>query len=108
METIKSKIRPYIPFTVLNTVWRHIGPETGTILDVGCGKGEPAMFINRNGGYFTIGLDAFDPYLKHCKTCGIHDTYIQADVRSLPFTDNSFDSVICLEVLEHLEKEDGE
>ncbi len=48
------------------------------------------------------------PYLRQCRKDRIHNAYIQGDVRQLPFADNSFDIVICLEVLEHLEREDGE
>jgi hypothetical protein len=33
--------------------------------------------------------------------------YIQGDVRCLPFANHSFDVIICLEVLEHLERADG-
>jgi len=105
---LKQKARPHIPFTALNTVWRHIDKNNKTLLDVGCGKGLPFEFINRKQKYFLVGLDAFEPYLKECKKKGIHDTYVQADVRQLPFADNTFDSVLCLEVLEHLEKKDGE
>jgi hypothetical protein len=43
-------VHPWIPFTSLNAVWRHIDPGSETILDVGCGKGEPFRFINRRIG----------------------------------------------------------
>lgn len=108
MEKVKRKLRPYIPFTSLNTVWRHISPENKTLLDVGCGKGEPAEFINWKGVYQSVGLDSFEPYLRLCQKDKIHNAYIQGDVRHLPFTNKSFDLVLCLEVLEHLEKQDGE
>jgi SAM-dependent methyltransferase len=107
-EKLKVNARPYIPFTALNTVWRHLDANSKTLLDVGCGKGGPAKFINRKGRYFTVGMDVFEPYLKQCQRDGIHSAYIQGDVRFLPFADKSFDVVICLEVLEHLEKSDGE
>jgi SAM-dependent methyltransferase len=107
LDKIKKKVRSRIPFTALNTVWRHLDSCSKTILDVGCGQGEPIQFINRSGKYFTVGLDAFAPYLKQCRENRIHNAYVQADVRQLPFADNYFDSVICLEVLEHLEKEEG-
>jgi hypothetical protein len=35
---LKQKVRPYIPFTSLNTVWRHLDAKGKTLLDVGCGK----------------------------------------------------------------------
>jgi len=105
---LKQKVRPYIPFTSLNTVWRHLDAKGKTLLDVGCGKGEPAQFINRKGRYFAVGFDAFEPYLRECRKDKIHSAYAQGDVRLLPFTDGSFDIVICLEVLEHLEKGEGD
>ncbi len=108
LDRFKKKVRPYIPLTSLNTVWRHLDKKTRTLLDVGCGKGEPAQFLNRHGLYRFTGFDAFEPYLRQCRGEKIHDAYIQGDVRHLPFADNSFDTVMCLEVLEHLEKSDGD
>jgi SAM-dependent methyltransferase len=106
-NNLKQKARPYIPFTSLNTAWRHIAASGKTLLDVGCGKGEPLKFINRNDKYFAVGFDAFEPYLKRCQQAKIHSMYIQGDVRCLPFANHSFDVIICLEVLEHLERADG-
>ena len=46
LETLYRKIRPYIPFCVLNIVCGQIDRNAQTILDIGCGKGEPMSFIN--------------------------------------------------------------
>jgi SAM-dependent methyltransferase len=105
---IFNKIRPYIPFSALNTVWRKLDKNSRTILDVGCGKGEPMTFINRKGKFKAVGIDIFKPYLEKSKRKGVYQDLILGDVRFLPFKENSFDAIICLEVLEHLEKQYGE
>jgi SAM-dependent methyltransferase len=108
LETLAHRVRPRMPFTALNTVWRILDKNAESILDVGCGKGEPMQFINRHRRFYTVGVDIFEPYIAECRRQGIHDEYLQCDVRHLPFEDNSFDIVICLEVLEHVEAEEGQ
>jgi SAM-dependent methyltransferase len=103
-----QKVYPWVPFGVLNTVWRKIPENTKFILDAGCGKGQPMKFINRHHGYFAVGLDIYEPYLKQCDRQKIHDEYVRGNITALPFKDRSFDVVLCLEVLEHLERRDGE
>jgi SAM-dependent methyltransferase len=107
VDKLGSDLRPYIPFTALNTVWRSMD-RGGMILDVGCGKGEPMRFIKRHKRFYTIGVDIFEPYLKQCQHRNTHDDYVLCDIKRLPFKDKSFDTVLCLEVLEHLEREDGQ
>ena len=107
LDGLAQKTRPYIPFTVLNTVWRSLDKRNESILDVGCGKGVPMRFINRRSQFYTVGVDIFEPYLRECKRQGIHNEYILANVGKLPFQRKSFDIVLCMEVLEHLEKEEG-
>lgn len=102
-----SAMRPHVPFTALNTVWRNIDKSGKSILDVGCGKGEPMKFINRHGQFFAVGLDIFEPYVKRCQSEEIYDDYILCDAREINVGDKSFDIVLCLEVLEHMERKEG-
>lgn len=108
LDTLAQKARPWVPFTALNTVWRMIDKGSKSILDVGCGKGEPMKFINRHKKFRTMGVDVFEPYIEACKAKQIHDEYLMCNICNLPFVDGSFDVVMCMEVLEHLEKEEGD
>ena len=102
------KTRPYVPFTALNTVWRSLDKRAGNILDIGCGKGEPMKFINRHKRFYTVGVDVFEPYINECKRQGTHNEYVLCDIQKLPFPRKSFDIVLCMEVLEHLQREAGQ
>jgi SAM-dependent methyltransferase len=77
-------------------------------LDIGCGKGEPMRFINRDKQFYAVGVDIFELYLRQCRHQNIHNDYVLCDVRRLPFREKSFNTVLCLEVLEHLERGDGQ
>jgi len=108
LDALARKARPWVPFTALNTVLRMVDKRSESILDVGCGKGEPMKFINRHRKFHTMGVDIFEPYIEACKEQQIHDEYLLCNIQDLPFADKSFDIVLCMEVLEHLEKDDGE
>ena len=74
----------------------NILPEENSLLEVGCGDGR---ILNRLVGKYknTCGLDISYNALKYVKTKTIH-----GNLENLPFPDNSFDIVMCCEVLEHL------
>jgi 2-polyprenyl-3-methyl-5-hydroxy-6-metoxy-1,4-benzoquinol methylase len=105
----------WLVFLCVNTVWkgasisRQVKTRKGvSILDVGCGKHSPLTLIAHHYKFEVVGLDIFEPYLKETKNKGVYQNVILADARYLPFKDKGFKAVTCIEVLEHVEKEDGE
>lgn len=72
--------------------------KPGTILDVGCGVGYPALRPLYERGYRIIGLDISREYLDECHGLPV----MRGDAHHLPFKDSSFDLVIATEILEHV------
>lgn len=108
-QAIDRAARP-VYFWILarvNPTWWILDRRAESILDVGCGQGLPMELIRVRKKVYAVGLDGFEPYIDACREKGIHDEYVLGDVRKLPFDDRSFDVVLCLQVIEHLPKEDG-
>jgi 2-polyprenyl-3-methyl-5-hydroxy-6-metoxy-1,4-benzoquinol methylase len=79
------------------------GAGVELILDAGCGEGFIIQYLKKNNNSLKIvGIDYRVPALVWA-TSMISDTSLAAaDIHSLPFVSDSFDLVLCLEVLEHL------
>jgi hypothetical protein len=75
-----------------------------SILDLGCGQSSSLSLIRDS---YKVGLDYFKPYIFKSKMASIHDAYVLADVRYLPFRSKSFQCTVAIEVLEHLDKQEG-
>jgi methionine biosynthesis protein MetW len=75
--------------------------STTRCLDVGCGDGGTCgVWLNENAGSY-IGVDISSNALTDARKRGLNTVQI-SDAGQLPFPDNSFDLVVCTEVLEHL------
>ncbi len=91
---------------------RHflIPTDVKSVVDVGCGRGlvGALLRIYRDPEY-TVAVDTFKPYLNFVRDLGMYDEVIEHDVSTghLPFGCKRFDVAICLEVIEHLKKDDG-
>jgi SAM-dependent methyltransferase len=72
-----------------------IEPEVETILDVGCGNG--AISNDFCSGRKVVACDRSEAALAHVST-----DKVVASCDNLPFGDQSFDYVLCSEVIEHL------
>lgn len=82
------------------------------ILDLGCGEGRHVINAYLQGNVTAIGVDLsardihtaaerFKPFAQSDNVKKQFSLQI-ADAKQLPFADNSFDKVICSEVLEHI------
>ena len=71
------------------------------ILFVGCGTGDELLIIKENKE-LGIGLDISYTALRKAKMKNQNFIFIQGDAHYIPFRKNSFNIIICSEVLEHL------
>ena len=76
-----------------------------SVLDLGCGPDSPLKYCNNIK--HSIGVEAFQPYLDVSQRKGIHTEYINKNIGELEFEENSFDAVILMEVIEHMEENAG-
>ena len=75
------------------------------ILDAGCGEGFiDALLVEKFTCVNIVGLEFTNEAIRIARQMNPSVEYIQGDIAQMPFQDNSFDIVICTEVLEHLEK----
>jgi ubiquinone/menaquinone biosynthesis C-methylase UbiE len=73
-------------------------PKDSTVLDAGCGNGKCMLYRT---DLDCVGIDNCKSMVNICKSRGL-DVSLQC-VTKLDFPDNSFDAVICIAAIHHLE-----
>jgi SAM-dependent methyltransferase len=92
--------------------------DGSAILDVGCGYGKWGYLLKTDYWYTKsgrrksalkhfVGVDVYARYLKLVKHHRIYDDVVLCDARYLPFMEKAFNTVLILEVVEHLPKHEG-
>jgi ubiquinone/menaquinone biosynthesis C-methylase UbiE len=86
--------------------FRRIVEEIGHVskhLDFGCGPGTLVHLLPPK--ISAVGVDIADPQLSYAEKnyAGPEKQFIRIDSSQLPFSDQTFDSISCVEVIEHLE-----
>lgn len=84
--------------------------ERSHVLDVACGSGNPTLFMAQTIGCRVTGMDinrngiAAARKLSEERGLASRATFLEADASSrLPFEDEAFDSVICIDAIIHLQ-----
>ncbi len=83
------------------------GRTNRRILDAGCGTGSMLSWLQRFHGATVIGIDLSCHALAFCRRRG-HRALAQCSVLLLPFRAQSFDLVVCADVLQHLPDPPGD
>lgn len=79
--------------------------SSSVCLDLGCGDGlKSGPWVSENAASY-LGADISSTAVAKARESGLSAEVIE-DAASLPFDDNSFDVVICMEVMEHLFRPD--
>lgn len=100
-----GKWRSYVDATTRETVARIPGSHAGRVLDVGCGTGILLDRLGRSGaGTILVGLDPVPGMLAVARSRlrGVA-SLATGRAESLPFRDESFDTVISCSVLHYVE-----
>jgi SAM-dependent methyltransferase len=85
---------------VLSAILEGVGQrKDGRVLDVGCGTGGNFPFLENYGR--VEGCDYSEEAIRFCNLRGGHEVTL-ASIYDLPYGDESFDLVTCLDVIEHL------
>ncbi|MEK7092696.1 MAG: class I SAM-dependent methyltransferase [Patescibacteria group bacterium] len=106
LRLFKKTFPSFVLATFILEIEKHLR-GCQTILDVGCGNNSPVGLLEKR--YTTVGVDAYKPSVEESKKRKIHNTYILGDIKKLDslVKEKSFDAVVALDVIEHLEKDDG-
>ncbi|MFC1875128.1 GtrA family protein [Chloroflexota bacterium] len=98
-----SPIQKWWKLSIARAIWSLV-PEESYVLDIGCGS-SPIL-----SKYKGVGIDSNRDKIEFMKS-HLGDTgqckYLVGNALSLPFENNSFDAVLCIEVIEHLKNPDS-
>jgi len=75
------------------------------VLDLGCGTGGSLRLLNKQGFAALVGMDASPVAAAFCARKGLA-SMVLGNATRLPFSDGTFDLVLAMDVLEHVDHDD--
>jgi len=81
-------------------------PKSSLVLDVGCGNGRNAVYAEELG-HKVVAFDVSPAMIGTAMRKTKKDSYALADARQTPFRDDSFDAVLAVAVVHHIEAAEG-
>lgn len=92
----------YTFIAILSKVGDYVVPQK--VLDVGCGNGYFLKYVSLTRDWELFGVDQSEKAIEVARSRVPEAQLFTADVEKLPFRDNGFDIVFCMETLEHLSR----
>jgi SAM-dependent methyltransferase len=107
MDAMASAYLERTPWTELrlSALTRLVEAKPGDrVLDLGCAAGALTHFFSETGAK-VVGVDAEPRAIAKARSLFPALEFVEADVASLPFTDESFDKAVAGDLVEHLDDE---
>jgi SAM-dependent methyltransferase len=107
MEAMASAYTKRTPWTLLrlDALRELVDPQPDDrIVDLGCAAGALTDFLSGFGATVT-GVDASPQAIAKARSLFPQLQFVEADVRKLPFADDSFDKAVAGDLVEHLDDE---
>lgn len=93
---LKRNDHKFIPFISILDKY-----NVKSVLDLGCGAGQSTNILSSK--YDVIGTDVSDLFIKKAKEMYPKVKFAVEDIECLSFDDNTFDAVVLIDVIEHIE-----
>jgi hypothetical protein len=106
-NSFSKKYYPKIPFTYYWYLVNLVGTKGDTLIDFGCGWGDPVEVLQNKKRRYVAGIDIYQKYLDIVQKKGIYDKLFCRNIVSYK-SKKKYDIVICSHVLEHLSKRKAE
>ena len=106
-EIVKNKVEDYWKEPSLESYYllnRWHNQNKKDFLDLGCGIGRHSVLFGLNGfniSCLDISEDGINKTKKWCESENIVADYKISDMLNLPYKDNSFDCILCFNVISH-------
>ena len=96
---IKLKIKGRKEKKALAQITSHVSVRNARVLDIGCGDAEFMTLLSPKHKY---GVDINRRAVKRARKRGVNAQVMDVETEKLPYPNNYFDLVLCMEVFEHL------
>jgi ubiquinone/menaquinone biosynthesis C-methylase UbiE len=91
-------------YALIKLLKRYAGDHSvSTLLDVGCGTGATLQYLKRRSNFKSLrGLEPSEEAMKFCKKRGLDDI-TEGQAEDVPFSEETFDVVTAMDVIEHVD-----
>lgn len=102
-EGTRNPVVRYLMERLFSRVRAQLAGSDGPLLDAGCGEGHALLALDTTLPDQVVGFDVNPAAVDYCRELYAAGTFSVEDIYDLPYEAGQFQTVLCMEVLEHLD-----